>query len=660
MKITKKLLALLLTLVLVSSMAISAFASAAPSATDAYKGSVVEVEFSYENVAGIRGTFTISGDNIIDKMELSVNSNHTGSYNSTDGIIAYYASSASKFVCNLKLTLSANANPGDECEIKFEYEATDDGKLPAVPSYSYDYATIRIVLNLEELNTQIGIAQALTEADYTVESWNVLETALANAVAARTASSQDEVDAAAKALRDAIANLQQKPTVTVDYSELEAQIAIAQGIDRSKYTEETLAALDTALDAAIAARQSDSQAVVTAAAKALEKAIADLKEKPVIVIDYSALQEQINIANSLNKDDYTETTWAVLEDELADAIEALNATTQAEVDAAEKALKDAIAGLEQKPGVTVDYTELEAQIAIAQGIDRDKYTDESLAVLDAALDTAIAARQSDSQAVVTAAAETLKKAIADLKEKPVNLVDYTELKAQIAIAEALKEEDYTAESWNVLKAALTEAKNNLTAETQAEVDAATKALKDAIAGLKKIPGVLVDYTELETQIAIAQGLKEEDYTAESWKVLKEALADAIEARTSEAQPAVDAAAKALKDAIAGLVKKSASGVDYSKLVELIEKYNTLDKNKYTEASWARVANAITKATAALNSTSQTEVNAAVLELEAAINALELKQSGGIGSGDTEVIIPVCILMAVLVVLLFVFRKKRAR
>ena len=662
MKITKKLLALLLTVLLVNTMVISAFASATPAVTDAYKGDVVEVEFSYENVGGIRGTFSLSGDNIIDKVEIQVKSDHSGRYNSSTGIIAYYDDAPSKFVCALKLTLSQNAKLGDECKIKFEYEATSDGKLPSVPNYSYDYATIKIVLNLEALNTQIGIAQALKEGDYTVDSWAVLKDALDKAIAARNATTQEAVDAATKALKDAIAGLKQKPAVVVDYTELEAQIAAAQALDESKYTVESWNVLKDALAKAIAARTSDSQAVVTAAAQTLKAAIAALKEKPVITpVDYTALQEQINIAKALKEEDYTVDSWNVLKTALANAENALSATTQAEVDAATKALKDAIAGLKQKPGVVVDYTELEKQIAIAQALDESKYTVESWNVLKDALAKAIQARTSDSQAVVTAAAEALKNAIDALVEKTVIVIDYTELKAQIEIAKELKEEDYTTETWEVLKKALEDAEKALTALSQNEVDAAAKALKEAIAGLKKKPGIVIDYSELEKQIAIAQGLKEEEYTPESWLTLKNALANAIEARKSEAQPAVDAAAKALRDAIAGLVKKSVSGpVDYSKLIALIEKVNGLDKNKYTEASWSRVQEAYDKASKLLNSASQAEVDAAALELENAINALEFKSIGGIGTEDTFIILPVFILVAALVVLLFVLRKKRAR
>ena len=48
------------------------------------------------------------------------------------------------------------------------------------------------------------------------------------------------------------------------------------------------------------------------------------------------------------------------------------------------------------------------------------------------------------------------------------------------------------------------------------------------------------YTELNKQIGIAEGLKEDEYTADSWAKMEAALADAIAARESKDQAVVDA------------------------------------------------------------------------------------------------------------------------
>lgn len=68
-------------------------------------------------------------------------------------------------------------------------------------------------------------------------------------------------------------------------------------------------------------------------------------------------------------------------------------------------------------------------------------------------------------------------------------LDTAELESAVSAAEALKEEDYTSDSYAAVEQALEQAKkvlSNVTA-TQAEVDAAEKALQDAIDGLVAAP-----------------------------------------------------------------------------------------------------------------------------------------------------------------------------
>ena len=89
---------------------------------------------------------------------------------------------------------------------------------------------------------------------------------------------------------------------------------------------------------------------------AITNAVLKIKlfEENTVVIDYTELNKQIEIAEALEENDYTEETWKVLADELAKAIEARKATTQAEVDAAAERLKNAIAALKLKAPVFVD------------------------------------------------------------------------------------------------------------------------------------------------------------------------------------------------------------------------------------------------------------------------------------------------------------------
>ena len=119
--------------------------------------------------------------------------------------------------------------------------------------------------------------------------------------------------------------------------------------------------------------------------------------------------------------------------------------------------------------------------------------------------------------------------------KPV--IDYTELKKQIGIAEGLTGSDYTAESWKTVANALSAAKTALKSTDQAKVDAAANTLKDAIAALVKM-----DYSKLIAALDGVDAFAKSDDLAGLWKQLAEALAEGKNLLTSNDQSAVDASA----------------------------------------------------------------------------------------------------------------------
>ena len=138
----------------------------------------------------------------------------------------------------------------------------------------------------------------------------------------------------------------------------------------------------------------------------------------------------------------------------------------------------------------------------------------------------------------------------------------TELEAAIAKAEALKEAEYTAESWASMQMELQEAKDELkNPKTQATVDEAVSHLNAAVEALVKAEGdkteepAAVDTSSLEKVISDAAALKEADYTVDSWKALQSALTDAKSAlNAKESQEKVDKATDELNKAIKALVK----------------------------------------------------------------------------------------------------------
>ena len=214
---------------------------------------------------------------------------------------------------------------------------------------------------------------------------------------------------------------------------------------------------------------------------------------------------------------------------------------------------------------------LEAAIAKAEALKESDYTSESWASMQTELQEAkeeLAAKH--SQATVDEATSHLNAAIEALvkAETPAE-VNTTELEKVIASAKALKEADYTSETWSALKTALETAESALEKkESQEAVDNATKDLQAAIDGLKKADNETpaeVNTTELEKVIASAKALKEADYTSETWSALKSALETAESAlEKKESQEAVDNAAKGLQTAIDGLKKADDSKDDSNK------------------------------------------------------------------------------------------------
>ena len=141
----------------------------------------------------------------------------------------------------------------------------------------------------------------------------------------------------------------------------------------------------------------------------------------------------------------------------------------------------------------ITTTELEAAIAKAEALTESDYTAESWASMQIELQEAkdelknpkTQATVDEAVSHLNAAVEALVKAEGDKKEEPA-AVDTSSLEKVISDAAALKEADYTADSWKALQSALTDAKSALNAkESQEKVDKATDKLNSAIKALVK-------------------------------------------------------------------------------------------------------------------------------------------------------------------------------
>ena len=331
-----------------------------------------------------------------------------------------------------------------------------------------------------QLRALIDEADVLFERNYTPESWTNadIEAALAAAIVVYTDpdATQEEVDAAAEALRLALDKLLERS----DFSALLAMIKKAEALSGEDYTADSWAALETALTAAkaVAENLNALQTDIDAAAAALEQAIADLKLRG----DTTALEAAIEKAESLNEEDYTPETWAALEEALEAAKETAEDpnATQEDVDAALEALEEARNGLVLR----ADTTQLEALIQQAESLTEEDYTPATWTALEEALEAAkvVLADLNASQEEVDSAATALRAALNGLN----SLADKEALEAACQMARALVKTAYTDVTWKNLESAL-EAAEAVLADpnvTQAEVDAALAALLAAADALK--------------------------------------------------------------------------------------------------------------------------------------------------------------------------------
>ena len=460
------------------------------------------------------------------------------------------------------------------------------GTVYTVHILSGDPAAVRVT-NDPEANPVVDkskLEQAITDARendttlYTDESVAALRAALADAeaVLADPGATQAEVDAAAKAVNDAVSALERiedNPSA-VDKSALKEAIAIAEVVDRDKYTDDSLSAMYQALNAAEAVNGNAdaTQAEVDAAAKALNDAIQALKEKPVTpTVDKTALEKAITDAEAVDTSKYTDDSVAAMTKALSDAktVNGNADATQADVDAAAQALNDAVKALKEKPA-GVDKSELQKAISEAEAIDRDKYTEDSLQALDAALITARFVNLfSSSQDRVDEVTQGLRNAIDALVEKevtpPTPAVDKTALQKAITDAEAVDTSKYTDDSVAAMTKALNDAKtvNGKADATQAEVDAAVQALNDAVKALKEKPVTPpvqgADKTDLKKAIQAAEAIDRSKYTDDSVDQLDRVLsyAKSVDADKDASQARVTNAAALLNNAIDDLKEKSA-------------------------------------------------------------------------------------------------------
>lgn len=477
-----------------------------------------------------------------------------------------------------------------------------------------------------KLNAEITASQNIVDTEqaswYTEATWSAFTTALAEAKAVPTGlkkSSQGTIDAAASALNAARTGLVE---AAANYTNIDALIKECDALTAGDYTSVSWQNLTIALNAAKALARdikAKNQATIDTAYNNLKAAKDALV--PLGKANYQPLIDEINKGTAYTEDYYTTESWAAYQTVLAAAQAMVDAGNLKEDEQAQisKMVEDLIAAKAALIFVDADYTAVDAALAKIPA-DADLaayYTNDTATAVIAARNAVVRGYNKTKQPDVDKMAADIETAVANLK---LIAADTTALKAAIDEAKRVNSALYTADSYNAMKAELDKAealyaKTDLTKkDNQAEVDAQTKALNDAITAL--VPAG-ADYTKLNNAIKAFEALTESDWTADTWAVAKAKYDAAVEASkkvyTVDKQAELDAIADALTEAISKLVPAPA---DFTALDAILK-----DINVYL-TSWAKYLtdDYKTRANAAVESANAADFRALTKNDQATVDA----------------------------------------
>ena len=477
-----------------------------------------------------------------------------------------------------------------------------------------------------KLNAEIAASQKIVDTEqaswYTEATWSAFTTALAEAKAVPTGlkkSSQGTIDKAASALNAARTDLEE---AAANYTNIDALIKECDALTAGDYTSVSWQNLTIALNSAKALARdikARNQATIDTAYNNLKAAKDALV--PLGKANYQPLIDEINKGTAYTEDYYTTESWAAYQTVLAAAQAMVDAGNLKEDEQAQisKMVEDLIAAKAALKFVDADYTAVDAALAKIPA-DADLaayYTNDTATAVIAARNAVVRGYNKTKQPDVDKMAADIETAVANLKLIP---ADTTALKAAIDEAKRVNSALYTADSYNAMKAELDKAealyaKTDLTKkDNQAEVDAQTKALNDAITAL--VPAG-ADYTKLNNAIKAFEALTESDWTADTWAVAKAKYDAAVEASkkvyTVDKQAELDAIADALTEAISKLVPAPA---DFTALDAILK-----DINVYL-TSWAKYLtdDYKTRANAAVESANAADFRALTKNDQATVDA----------------------------------------
>lgn len=373
-----------------------------------------------------------------------------------------------------------------------------DGDSPQTDKFDIELVKLADEADLTELQTAIANAEAILNAadkdKYSAAALVELQELVNAGKQLTTASSQTDVDAKKAEITAKIADIQTQFTITATAGN-GGKIAptgatkVYKGTSKAftitpnaGYHVDSLTVDGTAVNVVTEYTFSDVTANHTIAVTFAKDAVTVAKEN---------LLAAINTANGklAQTDAYTPASLEALQNAVDEAQTVYNKAdaTQTEVDNAKANVEAKIAALKEK----ADKSALRLAVTAAEGEAAltDKYTEESIAALQTAINEANAVLADDNatQAEVDAQVEAVNAAKAALEEKKAPVVKEELEKAVADATEVVGATDkYTEASLAALQSAIDAANEVLqnSDATQDEIDAAVQAVKEARAALK--------------------------------------------------------------------------------------------------------------------------------------------------------------------------------
>lgn len=485
--------------------------------------------------------------------------------------------------------------------LDIRYQTTVDGyassvraKITALKTKGADYTAVVEAVN----NGNAKIAEGI----YTNESVAVLSKAISDVQYNLDITKQSQVDAYAQAINDAISKLVVK-FVPADYTQVDSEIGKIPA-DLTVYTDETVAKLNSAVNAVDRSLGKDRQATVDGYAAAIKSARESLKYKDADYSAVTAAKSKVPTDSSI----YTEESWQNLQNKINAVVEGLDITQQARVDAFAKDIESAIEALVY---ASADYSE----VTKAKGeipTDLTLYTAETVAKLNEVLDGIDYSLDITKQSTVDSYPPAIRAAIKNLEYKPADYTAVETAKGKVPSDSSL----YTPESWQDLQDKLSAVREGLDITHQAEVDKFAQDIEDALEGLEYIGA---NYDDVKKAIEEANATMDEKlHTAASRAAVRTAINLVDYTLDASKQSTVDGYAAAIRKAVAELEYNPA---DYS-AVNTAKGKVPKDSSIYTAESWQNLQDKLAAVEENLDIRYQAQVNGYAADIEQAIADLK--------------------------------------